>query len=579
MVGESPADTGFLPRSLEQARDGTSPRELLPRNSININLQNSITNTNQNTATHDISKVNLEDRIFDNPSPPPFTNPDTAPYTFVDTATPSSSSTSQATDKIQGSQAASRSRPVEHQTRHIISLRRELQCMRVGIERIISGLQDLGADPHAPEEATARTSDLNSRLGILEQRLINLGEGDAESDQHRGPLMDPHSLLPLGHSLNEFSSTAQTPTYSARHTPRFEDHELQSVRNDASAANTASATRTSSRSNPFRSNMGIRGARAGQPTQNTLHSNYSVRPAENIRVQELEQLIHHLNQLIHQYAGELQDASRGSSAALSRAMTQRDQVQRELNHLLAQPAQGNGYESPIAAIFSEEYTRDANDEGTRRVASYQYPEAQLGTSFTRNAQNLMMHRRSPGIPFLPHTVQTARDPRIDAPQTMMFPNLSRLPQYRARHSQDGGAPESSRSAPATRQAGQPEEFSENIRDGGAPGSSRPTPVTRQAGQREGSMLEDSRGMYRFMAENGGTHTMPGIYYGLNDEKKNQGAEERGLDADDGRPEPLKEEEMMVKLECKVCFSQIASVAVLPCGESVKSNRHHLLTAS
>ena len=41
---------------------------------------------------------------------------------------------------------------------------------------------------------------------------------------------------------------------------------------------------------------------------------------------------------------------------------------------------------------------------------------------------------------------------------------------------------------------------------------------------------------------------------------------KGLDRDDGRPEPKEEGEMMVNFECKICFSQLASVAVLPCGE-------------
>nr|OQO21790.1 hypothetical protein B0A51_09592 [Rachicladosporium sp. CCFEE 5018] len=41
---------------------------------------------------------------------------------------------------------------------------------------------------------------------------------------------------------------------------------------------------------------------------------------------------------------------------------------------------------------------------------------------------------------------------------------------------------------------------------------------------------------------------------------------KGLDArDTGRPEPKTDEEMTVKLECRVCYSQVADVACLPCG--------------
>ena len=39
-----------------------------------------------------------------------------------------------------------------------------------------------------------------------------------------------------------------------------------------------------------------------------------------------------------------------------------------------------------------------------------------------------------------------------------------------------------------------------------------------------------------------------------------------LDNDSTRPEALAEEALMVKLECKICFSQISNHAVLPCGE-------------
>lgn len=46
-------------------------------------------------------------------------------------------------------------------------------------------------------------------------------------------------------------------------------------------------------------------------------------------------------------------------------------------------------------------------------------------------------------------------------------------------------------------------------------------------------------------------------------------QEQGLDAkDSGRPEPKSEEEMTVKLECRICYSQTADIACLPCGHLV-----------
>lgn len=40
---------------------------------------------------------------------------------------------------------------------------------------------------------------------------------------------------------------------------------------------------------------------------------------------------------------------------------------------------------------------------------------------------------------------------------------------------------------------------------------------------------------------------------------------RGLDLDDGRPSPKTDEDLVVKLDCKVCYTQIADTAFLPCG--------------
>lgn len=53
-----------------------------------------------------------------------------------------------------------------------------------------------------------------------------------------------------------------------------------------------------------------------------------------------------------------------------------------------------------------------------------------------------------------------------------------------------------------------------------------------------------------------------------DESENESDDERqGLDAPDtGRPEePMTDEQMTVKLECQVCYSQLAIIAMLPCG--------------
>ena len=44
---------------------------------------------------------------------------------------------------------------------------------------------------------------------------------------------------------------------------------------------------------------------------------------------------------------------------------------------------------------------------------------------------------------------------------------------------------------------------------------------------------------------------------------------QGLDiADTGRPDPKEDDEMVLKLDCKVCYTQTADTACLPCGHLV-----------
>ena len=56
-------------------------------------------------------------------------------------------------------------------------------------------------------------------------------------------------------------------------------------------------------------------------------------------------------------------------------------------------------------------------------------------------------------------------------------------------------------------------------------------------------------------------------------EENKPVEVKSLDKeDDDRPDPVSEEQMMVKMECKICFAQVATVAMLPCGESLFPSR-------
>lgn len=66
-----------------------------------------------------------------------------------------------------------------------------------------------------------------------------------------------------------------------------------------------------------------------------------------------------------------------------------------------------------------------------------------------------------------------------------------------------------------------------------------------------------------------THRVLPIPNSWSSESEEEEDQEQGLDAkDSGRPEPKTDEEMTVKLECRICYSQTAEVACLPCGHLV-----------
>lgn len=91
--------------------------------------------------------------------------------------------------------------------------------------------------------------------------------------------------------------------------------------------------------------------------------------------------------------------------------------------------------------------------------------------------------------------------------------------------------------------------------------------------------DETRAAYQRLQANGFTppQTMtnrrfrePTLYRPLAEDEDSEAesdGEGKGLDAPDtGRPqEPMTDEQMTVKLECQVCYAQIATIAMLPCG--------------
>ncbi len=73
---------------------------------------------------------------------------------------------------------------------------------------------------------------------------------------------------------------------------------------------------------------------------------------------------------------------------------------------------------------------------------------------------------------------------------------------------------------------------------------------------------------------GHTVMVPAVENGENHGESEPEERTKGLDDDDGRPAPKSDDEMTLKLECKVCYSQVADVAFIPCGHLVMCEVSH-----
>ncbi|KAL8906940.1 MAG: hypothetical protein Q9207_001694 [Kuettlingeria erythrocarpa] len=74
----------------------------------------------------------------------------------------------------------------------------------------------------------------------------------------------------------------------------------------------------------------------------------------------------------------------------------------------------------------------------------------------------------------------------------------------------------------------------------------------EAGRSDPQILEEFRARYRSQAQEGA--------------RRETEQPRANLDNDATRPEPVSEESMTLKMECKICFAQISNHALLPCGE-------------
>ena len=177
-MGEQLEETspGYLPRTLNELRAGIS------RESAAQHFEESHASANPTTSNASLTanptepntiEFDPEDRIFDLPSPAP----DTQPTSFTTQSTSRNIPEPQDPTVDRAYEATYRAGRIEYRTRRIASLRRELQRLRVSIDRVASGLRELGEQVPDSGEAVNHSLELDSRLQRLEQRLSSTRGG------------------------------------------------------------------------------------------------------------------------------------------------------------------------------------------------------------------------------------------------------------------------------------------------------------------------------------------------------------------------------------------------------------------
>lgn len=167
---------GVLPRTLEELRAGQARSELEQRElrdaQQRLAAQRNVveeTGPSLDDALEQMFQEAQNEETQAEPQQPTRTRlrttlrPHATPTTEETGSAPTSSIHAQAMNP-----ASSRNR--EYQARRVAALRRELHRMRNGIERVISGLRDLGETVPDHEEATNRLSELGQTLDDIDQR-------------------------------------------------------------------------------------------------------------------------------------------------------------------------------------------------------------------------------------------------------------------------------------------------------------------------------------------------------------------------------------------------------------------------
>lgn len=418
-----------------------------------------------------------------------------------------------------------RARQAEYQARRIVALRRELQRMRTGIERVMSGLQELGEHLPESQDAVRRSTNVDHRLEAIQNRLGGTANDDSAMDA-------------------QVSNTQQSLD-----SPSNRVSAVQQLAIDDSQVNTTLPS-------------------SGENAISTLDRQLS------LAVADLEQARRSYDEA-SQARQACENEVRAASARVRRLEREKqilEQNTRIFGSREEVERQGPDYESPIANMFNRAYSwraRAQEEERRQRQHSTEIVEAiNHGTEVTLDVDRTLEANPAPTYPFGVDFADYSMDlrdedvgrnqDRLQAERGSPLSMRSRL--YAAIHE---------RRLHDEHQAELAQQPWDRIGNSIALPHRLPlvAPQLNNAWQ-FGSPVgrgERSRRAHWAVDEEGG---IPTVEIGDEDDESDLEEEIKGLDDDDGRPAPKSDEEMTLMMECKVCYSQIADIAVIPCGHLV-----------
>jgi hypothetical protein len=444
-----------------------------------------------------------------------------APYTF------NSNDTNSAARVAGQAMRAAPSRNPEYQARRIAALRRELLRMRSGIERVISGLRDLGEPIPDHTDTTGRLSELGRSLDAMSIRdpSLTTTHSDPTNREARAPIVGSVYRDPGLINVQQRFDEAQRQLGQAQ---RFRDQaavEFQLAQ--------ASQTETS----------------------------------DILEGAELD-LTEHREQ-VSQLRREQRTAEN-----YTRLFGSREDME----------TQGADYESPIGGMFTRAYERFRVAEEVRQDE--------------RTLRQVLEHEQMATGPLFSNddeeshpAADTVYEDRLNEYYSMLRQQdwVQNIQERTANNDAPRDANQSNVNAPGPLGEGEAEAVASEQAPPLAPAASqhrstlerllRNTPEPQRSSiiarmEQNGTaaaIRESDSGNYMDVWRRLRDNYAPfrGDWGEESESSEDEDHARGGLDAEDsGRPEPKEDPDMTLKLDCKICYTQTADTACLPCGHLV-----------